>query len=253
MSNLEPTRRIERLILDTDESNCATLIILFNQKIVKSVGVDSLITIIGRDPKCAIPLESDTEISRQHARIRIGLTPDGTKQYLLSDLGSTNGTFLNGKRLDPNQEMLLSDGDTFDIGQHLFKFAILDHSNEKFMTGSLSQISLFDLIQVIENNRLTCILVIRSQTMVARLYLNDGLIVDCDLDIKPEAGKVIDYGVESLRGLDAFRKLATIQEGLFEVEKYEFHFPVNIQTSTNTNLVLDTLREIDEANAGIEN
>ncbi|HMV98500.1 MAG TPA: DUF4388 domain-containing protein [Acidobacteriota bacterium] len=247
MSNLEKTRRLERIVLDTDENNFATLIVLQNQQVYTSAVLDSLITSIGRDPECTISLAHDGEASRQHARIRITLTADGNRQYMLSDLGSTNGTFLNGRRLDANQEVLLNDGDKFIIGQHLFKFAVLDQSNERFMTGNLSQVSLFDLIQVIENNKLTCILIIRSQGMVGRLYFNHGQIVDCDLDQKRGEGKVIDSGVESRHGLDAFRQLATIEEGTFEVEKYEYLFPQNIQASSNTNLVLDTLRELDES------
>lgn len=250
MNNQGQTQRIDRIVLDTDESNCATLIVLKEQKISSSVVLDSLLTIIGRDAQCTIALSTDSEVSRQHARIRIGLTADGTRQYFLSDLGSTNGTFLNSKRLEPNHEVMLTDGDKFIIGQHLFKFAVLDQSNEKFMSGNLSQISLFDLIQTIENNRLTCILILRSASVVGRLYLNLGQIADCDVDSKPAEGKAIDHGIESKHGLEAFRKLVTIQEGYFEVEKCETPFPQNIQSTGNMNLILDTLREIDEENAG---
>lgn len=152
------------------------------------------------------------------------------------DLGSTNGTILNGNRIAVRQEVMLHDGDKFTIGHHLFKFALLDQSKEKFLSGNLTQISLFDLIQIIENNRLTCVLSIRSQGNTGRLFFNAGQIVDCELN--------------DVRGMDGFRKMATVEEGFFEVEKCDDLYPLTIQAPSNMNLVLDTLREIDEDRAG---
>jgi len=48
---------------------------------------------IGRDPANDIPI-SDPEVSRNHARLSAQ-----TGGYVLEDLGSTNGTFVNGQRL----------------------------------------------------------------------------------------------------------------------------------------------------------
>lgn len=66
---------------------------------------------VGRDPMSDINL-NDPEVSRQHARlIRAG---DG---YQLQDLNSTNGTYLNGKKvenkvvdLQPGQEVMMGSG-----------------------------------------------------------------------------------------------------------------------------------------------
>ena len=55
-------------------------------------------------------LGSDIEISRQHARI----TRDQHGQYVIEDLGSTNGTFVNGARLSAPQ--VLHPGDTIEVG-----------------------------------------------------------------------------------------------------------------------------------------
>ncbi len=65
--------------------------------------------IIGRDARHDITI-NDPEVSRQHARLL--LQAEG---YLLEDLGSTNGTFLNGVRL--SQPILLSDGDEVGLGE----------------------------------------------------------------------------------------------------------------------------------------
>jgi hypothetical protein len=59
----------------------------------RSVAVDPDGTVVGRDATCELALASDS-ISRRHAIVR---QRDG--DYLIEDLGSTNGTLLNGERL----------------------------------------------------------------------------------------------------------------------------------------------------------
>lgn len=63
---------------------------------------------IGRDPSNPIEI-SDPQISRQHARI----TRQGG-MMILEDLGSTNGTFVNGMRL--TSPHALSSGDVVGLG-----------------------------------------------------------------------------------------------------------------------------------------
>jgi diguanylate cyclase (GGDEF)-like protein len=65
--------------------------------------------VIGRTSECDITL-SDSGISRQHAAIIVH--SDGT--LVLRDLGSRNGTRLNGKRVS---ESVLADGDTIRLGE----------------------------------------------------------------------------------------------------------------------------------------
>jgi serine phosphatase RsbU (regulator of sigma subunit) len=71
-------------------------------------------TTLGRNNDCAIPL-TGKQVSRQHAYI---FEEEG--QYFLQDLGSSNGTFLNGQRLTPNTPNVLTERDTFQIGPYLF-------------------------------------------------------------------------------------------------------------------------------------
>lgn len=71
--------------------------------------------IIGRDPRCDIPLVQDTSASRQHAR----LTPDPSGQgWRIEDGGSMNGTWVNGQR---TTEQTLRPGDQIGVGQTLFQ------------------------------------------------------------------------------------------------------------------------------------
>ncbi len=67
--------------------------------------------IIGRDPNADI-LVNDDEVSRHHASIK--LSPDG---YVIEDLGSTNGTVINGDRLAGPH--LLRAGEIISLGEHI--------------------------------------------------------------------------------------------------------------------------------------
>ncbi|MEK7483217.1 MAG: sigma 54-interacting transcriptional regulator [Planctomycetota bacterium] len=71
--------------------------------------LEPTINLLGRDPKCHIVLY-DTFASRQHTRI---LYQDGN--YYLEDLGSKNGTKLNGLLVQQNHS-LLEDEDRILIG-----------------------------------------------------------------------------------------------------------------------------------------
>jgi len=66
---------------------------------------------IGRDSTNEITI-NDAEISRHHAR----LTFQGGK-YVLEDLGSTNGTFVNGQRLAGPR--VLKDGEVVSFGEQV--------------------------------------------------------------------------------------------------------------------------------------
>jgi FhaA, N-terminal domain/FHA domain len=68
---------------------------------------------IGRLPECDVVVD-DAGASRQHAEVR--RTDDG---FVLSDLGSTNGTLVNGS---PIREHLLEDGDRITIGETVLEF-----------------------------------------------------------------------------------------------------------------------------------
>jgi two-component system cell cycle response regulator len=81
-------------------------------------------TVIGRGPKCAVRL-NDEGVSREHCQ----LVRDGEKM-ILEDLGSTNGTFCNGIRVDKRE---LADGDKIMVGSTtILKFTYHDYLDEVF-------------------------------------------------------------------------------------------------------------------------
>ena len=64
--------------------------------------------VVGRDPAADLPLE-DTQASRHHAR----LTPTG-RGAVVEDLGSTNGTYVNGNEV--HGQAPVSPGDDLIVG-----------------------------------------------------------------------------------------------------------------------------------------
>lgn len=66
--------------------------------------------VIGRQAPGAGSLANDIEISRRHARISSG--PAG--RYLIEDLGSTNGTWVNGRRIEGSTALEI--GDRIELG-----------------------------------------------------------------------------------------------------------------------------------------
>jgi hypothetical protein len=80
---------------------------------VRDVPLDRDVVTIGRLPDCEVVLK-DRGASRRHAQVR---AKDGG--YVLTDLGSTNGTRLNGEIV---QSRSLADGDRITIGTTIIEF-----------------------------------------------------------------------------------------------------------------------------------
>ncbi len=80
--------------------------------------------VIGRrspDKPCSVMIDTtDQRMSRNHSVLEVSRCTDGHYQYLISDCGSTNGTFINGSehhRLSPYDQIFLKDGDTIQLGR----------------------------------------------------------------------------------------------------------------------------------------
>lgn len=106
------------------------------------------------------------------------------------------------------------------------------------LAGDLSVISVFDAIQVIENSKLTGVLLLANSAQTGKVLFNEGQIVGAESD--------------KLAARDAFRQIVEITGGSFDFEKAAQSFPVTIEAASNTNLILDSLREVDEESVGEE-
>ena len=86
--------------------------------------LDADLTIVGRHPEADIFLD-DVTVSRRHAQfLRHG------KSFVISDLGSLNGTYLSGERIDASQPTPLDDRAEVQVGKFRLTFyaSRLDHA-----------------------------------------------------------------------------------------------------------------------------
>jgi tetratricopeptide (TPR) repeat protein len=105
-------------------------------------------------------------------------------------------------------------------------------SHNALLAGDLLAISIFDAIQVLENARLTGTLKIDSGSIEGSVFFNEGRIVGANA------------GIAS--GEEAFRNVIEATSGTFEFIKSLGTFEVTINAVGNTNLILDSLRQLDE-------
>ena len=81
----------------------------------KTFCLDEGIAIIGRDSKNGVQLLYE-EVSRSHAKLEVT-----AKTCALEDLGSSNGTLVNGRKISKQD---LGDGDEIKIGNCVLTFKI---------------------------------------------------------------------------------------------------------------------------------
>ncbi len=103
------------------------------------------------------------------------------------------------------------------------------------IAGDISLVGIFDIIQVIENSKMTGLLVIKSDVHLANVSFNRGKIVDAEAD--------------GFRGEFAFKIIVEINSGGFEFSLSGDDFPIVISVSSNTNFLLDVLTQLDTEKA----
>ncbi|MFN6962648.1 MAG: diguanylate cyclase [Pyrinomonadaceae bacterium] len=128
------------------------LVFLTGDLIAAPIPLERSEIILGRALAADVRI-NDPRISREHARITV-TEPDesGRSEYILTDLRSPNGTFLNGQRIT---EERLSNGDKIGIGKHILRFDLHDEIDREYhrqihrllshddLTGLLSSRSFF--------------------------------------------------------------------------------------------------------------
>lgn len=107
-----------------------------------------------------------------------------------------------------------------------------DASAPDVLLGNFSVVSMFDVIQMIENNRLGGALVVTSQAATGQINFNDGQIVDAQ-----DASK---------SGVDALKDFLDVTEGSFQFKRSSAPYPCAINAPSNMSLMLDLLRVRDE-------
>ena len=122
----ESTRMFEApLAPEGGKRDRAYLVVLAGASVGEMYKIEGDKTIIGRGQKAQIRLLDDG-ISREHAQLVIL-----KDRIVLQDLGSTNGTYCNGLKVEGNKELV--DGDKILVGSTtILKFTYHDNLDEIF-------------------------------------------------------------------------------------------------------------------------
>lgn len=205
------------------------------------------VSAIGRHSSCDLVLRKD-DISRRHAEVLL----DGS-QWVLRDLGSTNGTFVNGHRVQGTA--VLRPGDRIELGSSTITFCQVDGeisagedepsaaktmiverlpetSSEAFQ-GDLAEIPPDALLQLLEMGRKSGLLELTLPDGPGHLWL--------------ETGAPIHAETEKEMGFDAAVSMVGCTRGRFRFEPQVGCQERTIIASV-TELLLEASRLHDESN-----
>src|SRR5215213_6423078 len=148
------------------------LVFLTGDLIAVPIPVDREEVLLGRAIEADVRV-NDSKVSRLQAKITSIFDPESNRaDFVLTDLDSRNGTFLNGRRI---QESVLQNGDKIMIGEHILRFEFLDEIDREYhrqihrllshddLTGLLSSRSFFSELRresarAKQENRPFCVL-----------------------------------------------------------------------------------------------
>jgi len=126
-------------------ADLGTLTVLAGPAAGATCTLEHEVTVLGRDLGANIALDDPT-VSRVHAQI----TRSDDLQHIIEDLGSTNGTFVAGRRV---RRAALTTGDRVQLGRDsLFRFAVLDIEEQEFQRR-LYEASMRDMLTELPNRR----------------------------------------------------------------------------------------------------
>lgn len=135
---------------------------------------------IGRSSDNDISLP-EPEVSRRHALLSLVPGPDGSLSVEIEDQGSTNGTYVNGKKVKSSRgRMALHHGDVVRVGGHAFKLKRLDELERHYHQVVLAQTTVDPLTGV--SNRATVLGYLEKHFELAKRYKRPLTIILVDLD-----------------------------------------------------------------------
>lgn len=108
-------------------------------------------------------------------------------------------------------------------------------STPDMLLGNFAVVSMFDVIQLIENNRLGGALGVMSPAASGEIHFNDGHIVGANSGLKA--------------GVEALKSFLDVTTGSFEFKRSPTQYPRTIDAQSNMSLMLDLLRVKDEEDA----
>jgi hypothetical protein len=204
--------------------------------------------IIGRSSDLDMVLVEDM-VSRKHARIAMQ-----TDQIWIEDLGSTNGTFVNGEKI---KRARLKEGDRVLIGTSILKLIAGDApkegmdvkrelenvaqarrtSQQRTMSGAIDEVPLPDLLQLFGTSKKSGVLVIRTDDDVGKIYLKKGQI-----------SFAIINDLDDVQPLKSLYRMLTWAKGLFDLDPPEEREFPNEMNSSVQEVLMEGMRQLDEFN-----
>lgn len=212
--------------------------------------------VVGRSSELDMVLVEEM-VSRRHAKITVR-----TGKITIEDLGSTNGTFVNGERI---QTAELHEGDRILIGTSILKVVAEtpvgsdSRSNVKpiapgvrkgarhrpgsapggdeppRMTGHLEEVPLPDLLQLFSTSRKSGVLVLHHEGRVGRIMLDNGRIHFALIEEQPE---VLPF--------KCIYRMMDWQNGLFELEPPDAMRYKGALDAAVPEILMEVLRQQDE-------
>jgi two-component system, cell cycle response regulator len=156
---------------------------------------------LGRAPENGLCLP-EPEVSRRHARLQVSADLGSVE---LRDLGSTNGVFVNGRRVpaDPGPVPLKAE-DVIRVGKHAFKLKRMDALERRYHRDMVASTILDPLTGL--GNRTTILYQLTSQVELARRHRRPLAVILADLDRFKEVNETHGHQVGD-RALEAFGAL----------------------------------------------
>src|SRR5262252_5565207 len=210
--------------------------------------------VVGRSSDLDMVLVEDM-VSRKHARISVQ-----GDQIWIEDLGSTNGTFVNGEKI---KRARLKEGDRVLIGTSILKVIageaavggavspdvaakrdlekVADQrskgSQARTMSGSIEEVPLPDLLQLFGTSKKSGVLVLRTDDDVGRIFMRKGIIYYASIN-----------DLDDVPPMKSIFRMLTWQKGLFDLDPPdEREFPNEMNLSVQE-ILMEGLRQLDEFN-----
>ena len=97
----------------------------------RQVGLDGAQVVVGRGADCDVVLPGDETVSRRHLRLDLA-----DVRWSVTDLGSRNGTFVNGRRISSGTPTVLADDDRVLVGGYVLLARSDDREDLETADGS---------------------------------------------------------------------------------------------------------------------
>jgi pSer/pThr/pTyr-binding forkhead associated (FHA) protein len=210
--------------------------------------------VIGRSSELDMVLVEEM-VSRKHARIALE-----SGVLSIEDMGSTNGTFVNGEKVDKGT---LREGDRVLIGTNILKVVVLaQQEGQKLdatsvaagratvkqrmsrateeaprMSGNLEEIPLPDLLQLFGTSRKNGVLVLSTEAREGRIYLKEGKVRFAAIE-----------GAPALSPHKAVYRMLGWAKGVFALDPAEDREFENGVDASAQELLMEGFRQQDELN-----